>query len=403
MQIFCTLFIFSICSLPVSAQIKVDTSGKVYFGKQATAKAISIVDETTSALSTNPFQIVYKPDGKVFLTHNYNGYGMLFAPMGGMVIGRDIVPSSIGTPAAPLRVLGYNLGGGITVTHNGTSGYAGVAVELNNNDTYSYEARTSGSLKFYVTGAGIVNCTGTSTISDRSIKTEIEAIKSPLDKVMKLQGVTFRSNFSDDDEKELCEEELYELSKTRTPEITPDIFRQIQEEKLRKQMGVIAQEVEKVIPEVIRTREDGLKSVAYHEITGLLIEAIKEQQNEIEELRLEIEKMKSGSSSDDLFHSASNETSTTGIVNPLTSQCKLYQNSPNPFKERTEIRYFLPQEIQSAEIYIFNMQGSLLKKIPATQTGLVEIKGSNLPAGMYIYTLVADGQAVDTKRMILTK
>ena len=59
--------------------------------------------------------------------------------------------------------------------------------------------------------------------------------------------------------------------------------------------------------------------------------------------------------------------------------------------------------MQSAEIFIFNLQGNLLKKIPASHSGLVEIKGNNLNAGMYIYTLIADGQPVDTKRMILTK
>jgi len=44
---------------------------------------------------------------------------------------------------------------------------------------------------------------------------------------------------------------------------------------------VIAQEVEKVIPEIVNTNENGIKSVSYDSIIGLLIEAIKEQQNSI--------------------------------------------------------------------------------------------------------------------------
>ena len=53
-------------------------------------------------------------------------------------------------------------------------------------------------------------------------------------------------------------------------------------------IGVIAQEVEQVIPEVIATSEYGIKSVSYDSIVGLLIEAIKEQQVEINKLKNKI-------------------------------------------------------------------------------------------------------------------
>lgn len=49
--------------------------------------------------------------------------------------------------------------------------------------------------------------------------------------------------------------------------------------------GVIAQEIEKVLPEVVNTASDGTKAVAYTEIIPVLIEAIKEQQREIESLK----------------------------------------------------------------------------------------------------------------------
>ena len=48
-----------------------------------------------------------------------------------------------------------------------------------------------------------------------------------------------------------------------------------------KSIGVIAQEVEKVIPEIVNTNENGTKSLSYDSIIGLLIEAIKEQQKSI--------------------------------------------------------------------------------------------------------------------------
>ena len=60
------------------------------------------------------------------------------------------------------------------------------------------------------------------------------------------------------------------------------------------------------------------------------------------------------------------------------------------------------QEIERL-FFDFNLQGDLLKKFPAPSSGLIEIKGLHLHAGMYVYTLVVDGQPVDSKRMILTK
>jgi hypothetical protein len=49
--------------------------------------------------------------------------------------------------------------------------------------------------------------------------------------------------------------------------------------------GVIAQEIEEVLPELVNTDKDGVKSVNYNGIIGFLINAIKEQQKQIDELK----------------------------------------------------------------------------------------------------------------------
>ena len=59
----------------------------------------------------------------------------------------------------------------------------------------------------------------------------------------------------------------------------------------KQHVGVIAQEVEAVLPEAVVTGEDGYKSVSYNELTPLLIEAIKEQQQTIEKQQQRIEKL----------------------------------------------------------------------------------------------------------------
>lgn len=67
-----------------------------------------------------------------------------------------------------------------------------------------------------------------------------------------------------------------------------------------KQIGLVAQEVEKVLPERVSEDKDGYKGVSYSKLTAVLVEAIKEskaqnekQKAEIEELRLEIKELKS--------------------------------------------------------------------------------------------------------------
>ena len=57
-------------------------------------------------------------------------------------------------------------------------------------------------------------------------------------------------------------------------------------------VGVVAQEVEKVLPEIVETRADESKAVKYEKIIPLLIESIKEQQSQIDTLKAEIDRLK---------------------------------------------------------------------------------------------------------------
>ena len=109
----------------------------------------------------------------------------------------------------------------------------------------------------HVTGEALV--TGNITAyysSDISLKDNIRPIESALFKVKQIRGVTFDWN-----------ENSTELQQQKGHDV-----------------GVIAQEVEKVLPEVIQIREDGIKAVAYEKIVPLLVQAINEQQSIIEDL-----------------------------------------------------------------------------------------------------------------------
>lgn len=86
------------------------------------------------------------------------------------------------------------------------------------------------------------------------------------------------------------------------------------------------------------------------------------------------------------------------------SEAFLYQNTPNPFSSQTQIRFTLPDDTKTAYIYIFDMTGKMQKQIAVNSSmESVTINGYELPAGIYLYSLVVNGQEIDTKRMILSK
>jgi hypothetical protein len=79
----------------------------------------------------------------------------------------------------------------------------------------------------------------------------------------------------------------------------------------------------------------------------------------------------------------------------------LEQNIPNPFIDRTVINYFIPESVTEAQIKIYDNIGRLLKVVSAEGRGEGELilDTRNLGAGIYTYSVVADGKVVDTKRM----
>ncbi|TAE07894.1 MAG: T9SS C-terminal target domain-containing protein [Bacteroidetes bacterium] len=85
-------------------------------------------------------------------------------------------------------------------------------------------------------------------------------------------------------------------------------------------------------------------------------------------------------------------------------EAKLYQNVPNPANQNTVINFSVPQEAKSAKMMIYNLQGEQLKSYNLNGRGddKVEISASELKTGMYIYTLIVDGEIVDSKKMVIT-
>lgn len=97
---------------------------------------------------------------------------------------------------------------------------------------------------------------------------------------------------------------------------------------------------------------------------------------------------------------------TTAINQKVVSfSAMLFQNTPNPFSTQTEIKYYLPETAENAVLNVFSPNGNMFlsKPLTATGSGSITISGSELDAGMYIYTLSINGVEVDSRRMIITE
>lgn len=188
---------------------------------------------------------------------------------------------------------------------------------------------------FYVRGDGLVCAqTGFYTFSDESFKTNLTEIEGPIDKVMSLRGYFYDFN----------------------PEIEST-------QNSGRQIGLVAQEVESVLPEVVGELLNGKKGVDYSKLVVLLIEAFQEQQFQIEDLeeqvmqnRVDLQKC----CPEYIYDRSINDSQQNGNsdIKESTGTSYLSQNNPNPFDTQTSIEYNIAGESAIGIIYIFDLQGN---------------------------------------------
>jgi hypothetical protein len=183
----------------------------------------------------------------------------------------------------------------------------------------------------------------------------------------------------------------------------------------KKQWGLIAQDVEPILPELVGNaiqpaELDSLgniitpsltyKTLNYNAFIAILIKGMQEQNAKIDSLQNQINSCCS---------------SNTRTQNPQLNQTDVHlsdiesivldQNVPNPFAEQTTITYNLPETVQKAQLLFYDSQGKLIKAVDLTSRGKgqVNVFADDLTSGIYSYALVADGQIADTKRMVKMK
>lgn len=223
-----------------SERFRINSSGLVGIGNTAPISTLTVGNAT----GTIPGEITLYPT-----TGSFEG-GQINIKKSLVGSTADWIIDQYGTSAAEARLRIFNTteANGIIIKENGFIGMG----------------TSNPTVRLQVAGDIIANSIAGS--SDSRFKTNILPIENPLQKVLKLQGVTFD---------------------WKTKEFPNRMFSE------NRALGFIAQEVEQVIPEVVQTENstEGFKSVQYDKVVALLVEAIKEQQKQIEQLQQEVKEL----------------------------------------------------------------------------------------------------------------
>lgn len=272
---------------------------------------------------------------------------------------------------------GWNYGvyGGLRGTNNGAAIFGTSIASHDQAMTYALPGRYAGYFEGPVYGTSTITATEFLVNSDQRFKKNISHIgrERSLSNVMKLSPVEY---------------ELQQVSITTESDTLSTgeavLFNESSAEFSKKQFGLIAQDVEKIFPELVYEDGNGYKSVNYIGLIPMLIQSIQELTAEVEDL-----KANQGSKKIKTYANAKSPS--------------IDQNYPNPVTETTSVKYYLPESVLVARLHIYDKTGSLVDSYMLTERGEGEINlsGHKLSAGNYVYTLMVDGNVIDSKQMIV--
>jgi hypothetical protein len=234
------------------------------------------------------------------------------------------------------------------------------------------------------------------TLSDQSIKSNVNNLTGSLNKVLAMRGVSFNWN------QNLVPQ--YELDNT-------------------EHIGFIAQEINAIDSRLTFISDENLMHVDYNKIVPIAVEAIQELNNQIAQrdsvinsLNDRLTQLESCLSGILPFLCQISHNSIQPTQQEFQQQLKkeidvqlsnkgtiiLNQNVPNPFAEQTQISFSIPETVKKAQIHFYDANGKLINSVEVQERGLGQLNvfANDLSTGMYTYTLVADGQIVATKKMM---
>jgi hypothetical protein len=226
--------------------------------------------ETFSSSALTRLDNLEGKDISITLTGDVTGTGTI-TNLANVSFATTIAANSValGTDTTGNYMSDLTQGTGVTITHTpGEGSNATIAI--------GQAVATSSNVVFNSLAVGAIAASGTAgridaagdivafSTSDKNFKENIKPIENPIEKIRKISGNTYD-----------WKEEMKEFHGFEGNDV-----------------GVIAQEIEAVLPQLVQTRDNGYKAVKYDKLVALLIEGIKEQQIQIDNLTLQVEELK---------------------------------------------------------------------------------------------------------------
>ncbi len=294
------------------------------------------------------------------------------------------------------------IGGKEIILRTGGSSASNERMRVTGAGNVAIGATNANGYKFFVNGT--TGCSlGFWSGSDKRYKKDIQKIDSALDKVRALDGVT------------------YQFKKQTVNDLD------FSKAKKGNHLGFLAQDLEKVFPELVRKDEAGYYAVNYDGLIPVLVEALKEQDKQVEaqattileqstqieeqattisEQRTEINELTERLDHlenlvNDLLAVESQKQDVDNTI--ISNTALLKQNAPNPANGETFIEYALPSNLPSASLVIYDLSGREMNTYPISGKGNIQFNTSNLESGTYIYAIVANGKSIAQQKMIVQK
>lgn len=381
------IFALLCAAISSSAQLKVDANGKVGIAITSPVSAADLSVSHNDGYNYSSYAFGIRAERNTTKTYNIGIAGRSFNNASNRAIGLQGVAGGSSS--------GWNFGvvGGLIQSTGNGAGIFGTTLQHTG-------VQIPGRYAGYFNGEVYVenNITAASFISpsDIRLKQNVESVKettragSTLENVLNMNVIKY--NYID----------FHKPAKNDTA--TVDLTDPTQDITADTHYGLSAQELQNIYPDLVKRGQDGYFGINYVELVPILIRSIQELKQELDEVKSsKSEKLSTSRMSNNGIDDKETEDLSDATTIPA-STASLAQNTPNPFTERTTIRFTLPEDTKNASICIFDMSGKMLKQVPVDSTmQSITIEGYELSAGMYIYSLLVDGKEVDTKRMILSK
>ncbi|MHB9055527.1 MAG: tail fiber domain-containing protein [Paludibacteraceae bacterium] len=398
-----TYFVLLLCSIAsvTFAQLKVANNGNVgiQIGSLIPQSALSLNAEGNA---DTKLSVVGNTNGVFVKRTGTPNYSWPMALVGSTDLGGSYSYTGVRGQALSDNILYAGRAWGLCgLASNATSGYnygvmgvlygenngAGVVGYVANNMDVQVPGRYAGYFVGDVKVTGLINgvTIGNSDLRyKRNVVSLVNTQSKALSAVMLMNPVEYNL------------EQIFVESKGDSTKVKQGLYDEKSQLFQKKQYGLIAQDLQKLYPDLVYENDNGYLSINYTGLIPILIQSIKELKGEIDLLKSSTPLVKQG---------AARSSGTGSLSTDISLPSTLYQNTPNSFSQSTQIKYYLPKEVNQALLCIYDMNGKQLKQIVLNERGegVQTIHGAELAAGIYLYALIADGKEVDVKRMILTE